>query len=226
MEFFSTIFSPIESLLRFVLESLFAITSAAGFASYGWAIILLTIIVKMVLYPLTVKQVKSMKAMQELSPKLKKLQEKDKDNPQVFQQKMAALYKDAGVNPLAGCLPMLVQMPVLMGMYYALYNFKFDAGTEIFFWLPNLSEPDPLYVLPVLSALTTYWQQKQATVSGSDNPQMKIMMTVMPIFIGWISLNFPSGLVLYWVTMNFVQIAQQWWMYRSGDVDKGAKADA
>ena len=100
MEFFSTIFYPIESLLRFVLESLFAITSAAGFASYGWAIILLTIIVKMALYPLTVKQVKSMKAMQELSPKMKKIQEKYKDNPQMMQQKIGALYKDAGVNPL------------------------------------------------------------------------------------------------------------------------------
>ena len=214
MEFFSTLFSPIESLLRFVLESLFAITSAAGFASYGWAIILLTIIVKMALYPLTVKQVKSMKAMQELSPKMKKIQEKYKDNPQVMQQKIGALYKDAGVNPLSGCLPLLIQMPILMGMYYSLYNFSYPTPESAYFlWMTSMSNPDPLYILPVLSALTTFLQQKMTT-TDSNNPQMKMMMFIMPLFIGWISINFPSGLVLYWVTMNVVQIIQQWWMYR------------
>ena len=214
MEFFSTLFSPIESLLRFVLESLFAITSAAGFASYGWAIILLTIIVKMALYPLTVKQVKSMKAMQELSPKMKKIQEKYKDNPQVMQQKIGARYKDAGVNPLAGCLPLLIQMPILMGMYYSLYNFSYPTPESAYFlWMTSMSNPDPLYILPVLSALTTFLQQKMTT-TDSNNPQMKMMMFIMPLFIGWISINFPSGLVLYWVTMNVVQIIQQWWMYR------------
>ena len=214
MEFFSTIFYPIESLLRFVLESLFAITSAAGFASYGWAIILLTIIVKMALYPLTVKQVKSMKAMQELSPKMKKIQEKYKDNPQMMQQKIGALYKDAGVNPLAGCLPLLIQMPILMGMYYSLYNFSYPTPESAYFlWMKSMSEPDPMYILPVLSALTTFLQQKMTT-TDSNNPQMKMMMFIMPLFIGWISINFPSGLVLYWVTMNVVQIVQQWWMYR------------
>ena len=214
MEFFSTIFYPIESLLRFVLESLFAITSAAGFASYGWAIILLTIIVKMALYPLTVKQVKSMKAMQELSPKMKKIQEKYKDNPQLMQQKIGALYKDAGVNPLAGCLPLLIQMPILMGMYYSLYNFSYPTPESAYFlWMTSMSDPDPLYILPVLSALTTFLQQKMTT-TDSNNPQMKMMMFIMPLFIGWISINFPSGLVLYWVTMNVVQIVQQWWMYR------------
>ena len=197
-----------------MLESLFAITSAAGFASYGWAIILLTIIVKMVLYPLTVKQVKSMKAMQELSPKMKKIQEKYKDNPQMMQQKIGALYKDAGVNPLAGCLPLLIQMPILMGMYYSLYNFNYPTPESAYFlWMTSMSDPDPLYILPVLSALTTFLQQKMTT-TDSNNPQMKMMMFIMPLFIGWISINFPSGLVLYWVTMNVVQIVQQWWMYR------------
>ena len=214
MEFFSTIFYPIESLLRFVLESLFAITSAAGFASYGWAIILLTIIVKMALYPLTVKQVKSMKAMQELSPKMKKIQEKYKDNPQMMQQKIGALYKDAGVNPLAGCLPLLIQMPILMGMYYSLYNFSYPTPESAYFlWMTSMSEKDPYFILPVLAALTTFLQQKMTT-TDSNNPQMKMMMFIMPLFIGWISISFPAGLVLYWVTMNVVQIAQQWWMYR------------
>ena len=213
MGFFGTLFAPIENLLHFVLEALYSLTSMAGVGSYGLAIILLTIIIKSLLYPLTVKQVKSMKAMQELSPKMKKIQEKFKDNPQVMQQKIGALYKDAGVNPLAGCLPLLIQMPILMGMYYALFNFTYpSADAAKFLWLPSMSESDPLYILPILSALTTFLQQKMTTTEM--NQQMKVMMTVMPLFIGWISLNFPSGLVLYWVTMNVVQIAQQWWMYR------------
>ena len=221
MGFFGTIFAPIENLLHFVLETLYSLTDLVGVGSYGLAIILLTVIIKMLLYPLTVKQVKSMKAMQELSPKMKKIQEKYKDNPQVMQQKIGALYQEAGVNPLAGCLPLLIQMPILMGMYYALFNFTYpSAEAAKFLWLPSMSEADPLYILPILSALTTFLQQKMTTTEM--NQQMKIMMTVMPLFIGWISLSFPSGLVLYWVTMNVVQIAQQWWMYRGEDSKKEA----
>ena len=221
MGFFGTILAPVENLLQFVLESLHSLTDLAGVGSYGLAIILLTVIIKMILYPLTVKQVKSMKAMQELSPKMKKIQEKYKDNPQVMQQKVGALYKEAGVNPLAGCLPLVIQMPILMGMYYALYNFSYPSPEAAqFLWLPSMSEADPLYILPVLSAFTTFLQQKMTTTEM--NQQMKIMMTVMPIFIGWISLTFPSGLVLYWVTMNVVQIAQQWWMYRGEGTKKEA----
>ena len=223
MEFFSNLLSPIVSLLQFVLGGLYNVNSMFNLVSYGYAIILLTIIVKFLLYPLTVKQVKSMKAMQELSPKLKKLQEKYKDNPQVMQQKVAALYKDAGVNPLAGCLPLLIQMPILMGMYYSLYNFEYpSADAAQFLWLPSLSEADPYYILPILNVLTTFYQTRQT--SDMSNPQMKMMMLIMPLFIGFISLNFPSGLVLYWVVMNLCQIVQQWWIYREGGPAEQAKA--
>ncbi|MBR0284634.1 MAG: membrane protein insertase YidC [Selenomonadaceae bacterium] len=223
MGFFGTLFAPIEGFLHLLLEILYSLTEAVGFGSYGVAIILLTNVIKMLLYPLTVKQVKSMRAMQELQPQMKKIQEKYKDKPQEMQMKIANLYKDAGVNPLAGCLPLLIQMPILMGMYYALYNFDYGEVAPTFLWLPSLSEPDPIYVLPVLSALTTFLQQKMTTTEMTQ--QMKIMMTIMPVFIGWISLQFPSGLVLYWVTMNIVQIVQQWWMYR-GDEPKGKKEAA
>ena len=223
MEFFSNLLSPIVSLLQFVLGGLYNVNSMFNLVSYGYAIILLTIIVKFLLYPLTVKQVKSMKAMQELSPKLKKLQEKYKDNPQVMQQKVAALYKEAGVNPLAGCLPLLVQMPILMGMYYSLYNLEYpSADAAQFLWLPSLSEADPYYILPILNVLTTFYQTRQT--SDTSNPQMRTMMLVMPLFIGFISLNFPSGLVLYWVVMNLCQIVQQWWIYREGGPAEKAKA--
>jgi len=222
IEFFSNLFAPIIHILQMILGAFYSVTSAAGLESYGFPIILLTILIKLVTYPLTVKQVKSMKAMQDIQPKMKKIQEKYKHDPQMLQQKTGELFREAGVNPLAGCLPLLVQMPILMGMYYALFNFTFpSAEAAAFFWLPSMSEPDPYYILPVLSAAPPFLQQKMP--SREMTGQMKIMMTVMPLFIGWISLTFPSGLVLYWVTMNVVQIVQQWWMYRGEDkTAKGA----
>ena len=219
MDFLSSIFNPLVEALEFVLGFLHDIFSLAGIESYGVAIIVLTIIIKMIFYPLTVKQVKSMKAMQELQPKMKKLKDKYKNDPKRLQQEMGALYRNAGVNPLAGCLPLLVQMPFLMGMFYALQSLDY-GGDPTFLWIENLSNPDPFYILPVLSAVSTYVLQKQtASSSGSAQMQMqmKIMAVVMPLFIGWISCNFAAGLVIYWIVNNVIQILQQWWMYRHED---------
>ena len=217
MEFMQDFFAPIVTIFRAVLEAFYSVTSMAGVESYGLAIILMTIVVKIALYPLTAKQIRSMKAMQEIQPAMKKIQKDYKNNPQLMQQKMAELYRDAGVNPLAGCLPLLFQMPILMGVYYSLYGFNY-SGDPGFMWLSSLSDPDPLYVLPILSALTTYISQKQSMSNNSnDNQQMKMIMYIMPLFIGWISLNFPSGLFVYWVTMNVVQIVQQFFMFRADD---------
>lgn len=218
------LFEPLTSVFRFIFEGFYDITAMAGIANYGIAIILMTILVKVLLYPLTAKQVRSMKAMQELQPALKKLQKDYKNNPQLLQQKMAELYKESGVNPLAGCLPLLIQMPILMGVYYTLYGYNY-TGDPNFLWLTSLSETDPTYVLPILSALTTYIQQKQTmTNNGGDNQQMKLMSYMMPLFIGWISLSFPSGLVVYWVTMNICQIIQQWYMFR-GEKSQAANVE-
>ncbi|MBQ7454732.1 MAG: YidC/Oxa1 family membrane protein insertase [Selenomonadaceae bacterium] len=199
-----------------VLTTLYNLTATLGVPSYGLAIILLTILIKILVYPLTKIQLKSMKAMQRLQPQMKKLQDKYKNNPQLMQQKLMELYKKEGANPMSGCLPMLIQMPILMGMYYTLYSFDYGGAPPSFLWMPSLSETDPLYVLPILSAATTFLQQKMMSTSD-QNQQMKIMMIIMPIFIGWISLQFPAGLVLYWVTMNVVQIVQQWWTNRQND---------
>jgi len=198
-------------LLQDLLTFFYGITVSLGIANYGLAIILITLAIKLVLYPLTVKQVKGMKAMQDLQPKMKELQEKYKGNAEKLNKEMAILYKDSGVNPLSGCLPLLVQMPILMGIFFAIRDYQY-AHTPSFFWMTDLSLPDPLYVLPILSAATTYIQQKQTTTD--TNQQAKIMMNLMPLFIGYISLTFPAGLVLYWVMSNIFQIAQQWWMYR------------
>lgn len=200
-------------LLQNLLTFFYSVTASMGIPSYGIAIILVTIVIKLVLYPLTVKQVKGMKAMQEMQPKMKELQEKYKGNPEKLNKEMALLYKESGSNPLAGCLPLIVQMPILMGIFFAIRDYPYVADqVTSFLWVTNLSLPDPLYILPVISAATTYIQQKQTTTEG--NAQTKMMMNIMPIFIGYISLTFPAGLVLYWVVSNIFQIAQQWWMYR------------
>lgn len=213
---FSSLFEPIENILSAILSALYTVTEQLGFGSYGLAIILLTIIIKILVYPLTKKQIKSMKAMQKIQPEMQKLQKKYKDNPQMMQKKLMELYQKEGANPMSGCLPMLIQMPILMAMYYTLFNFDYGGVAPSFLWLPSLSETDPLYILPVLSALTTFLQQK-LSMSSESTQQMKTMMIVMPLFIGFISLNFPAGLVLYWVTMNVVQIIQQVWIFKKDD---------
>lgn len=204
---------PLQNLLTFCYE----MTVKFGYANYGLAIIIITLLIKLVLYPLTVKQVKSMKAMSELQPKMKAIQDKYKENPQQMNQEMARLYKESGVNPLAGCLPLIVQMPILMGIFFAIRDYTY-VQTPTFLWLADLSQSDPTYVLPVVSALTTYISQKQVT--DTSNQQSKMMLMFMPLFIGYISITFPAGLVLYWVVSNLFQIIQQWFMYRG----QGAKA--
>lgn len=225
MEFLASVFQPLVQLLEFILGIFHDALSTVGIESFGIAIIVLTVIIKMIFYPLTKKQVKSMKAMQELQPQLKKLQEKYKKDPKRLQQEMGALYKKEGVNPLAGCLPLLVQMPFLMAMFYALQSIDY-GGDPTFLWIANLSHPDPFYILPVLSAVSTFVLQKQTT-SESASPQtkmqMKVMSIVMPLFIGWISCNFAAGLVIYWIVNNLTQIVQQWWMYREKDTTATAK---
>lgn len=221
----------LSGIIKNLLTFFYNLTVSAGIPSYGVAIVLLTVAIKMLLYPLTVKQVKSMKAMTDIQPKMKALQEKYKDNKEKLSKEMAELYKSAGVNPLAGCLPLIVQMPVLIAIFYAIkeYNYVGDTG---FLWLKTLTFVDPtkeasftnpsdqFYIIPMLSALTTYIQQKQ-TMTDSSNAQNKMMMIFMPIFIGYITITFPAGLGIYWVVGNLVQIAQQWWMYRKPAVAQG-----
>ncbi len=207
----------LSNIMQTALTFFYNMTVSVGFANYGIAIILLTIAIKAILYPLTVKQVKSMKAMQDIQPKMKALQEKYNGNPEKLNKELAALYKEAGVNPLAGCLPLLVQMPFLISIFFAIRDYQYAQEPPSFLWITNLSHPDPTYILPVLSAITTYIQQKQTTTEMTQ--QNKMMMIFMPLFIGYISLTFPGGLVLYWVVSNIFQIAQQWYMYRNNPSD-------
>jgi YidC/Oxa1 family membrane protein insertase len=211
-------FDYLVELMKAALTFFYNITAKVGLPNYGLAIILLTIVIKVILYPLTVKQVKSMKAMQDIAPKMKALQEKYKDNKEKLQREMAQLYKDAGVNPLAGCLPLLIQMPFFIAIFFAIKEYTYVSNPS-FLWIKNLaqgtsfSDPsDPYFILPFLAAATTYISTKQTTSDQSQ--QNKMMLMFMPLFIGYITVSFPAGLGLYWVVSNIVQIGQQWWLYR------------
>jgi len=184
--------------LTWLLNFLYGITS-----DYGLAIILLTVVLRVVLYPLFVKQTRSMAMMRELQPQMAEIQKKYKDKPEEYQRRVLELYRKNKVNPLGGCLPMLVQLPILWALFQVLRDFKFGAG---FLWLKSLSAPDQYYILPILSGLTTYTQTLQ---TGTD-PSQKAISLIMPVFIGWISLSLPAGLVLYWVVSNLLSMGQQW----------------
>ena len=222
MEFLSSIFNPIVELMRTLLTYAFQLTEMVGFPSYGVAIILLTIVIKAILAPLTVKQIKSMKAMQELQPRMKAIQDKYKNDPQRMQQEIGNMYNEMGVNPLAGCLPLLVQMPFLIAIFYALQNYPYDPNFVQFLWLPSLGETDPYYILPVLSAVSTWLMSRQTSqgATGAAASQQKMMMWFMPLFIGYISLNFPAGLVIYWIVSNVFQFVQQHFIYKGLEANK------
>jgi len=192
-----------------LIQFSYHLTDLAGVANYGLAIILMTVLIKVILYPLTNSQLKSMRTMQELQPKLKELQAKYKDSPEKIQAETMKLYQEKGFNPLGGCLPLLVQMPILIAFYSALLKFKYTVPAHAsFLWIPNLSQTDPWYLLPVLAAVTTYYQQRISTVDASD-PTQRTMMMVMPLFIGWMATKFAAGLALYWVMFNILSILQQ-----------------
>lgn len=206
----------LANIVQQVLTVLYNFTESVGIPNLGLAIVLMTIIIKLIMYPLTQKQIQSTKAMMEIQPKMKALQEKYKDDKQRLNMELANLYKSEGVNPLAGCLPLLIQMPIMIGIFYGIRDYNYAAHPEIvtsFLWLADISKADPTYVLPVLSALTTFIQTKQTM--PANGAQNKMMMYFMPLFIGYISLTFPAGLVLYWVVMNIMQIAQQSIMNRA-----------
>jgi YidC/Oxa1 family membrane protein insertase len=204
----------LSGIVQQVVTVLYHFTGTLGLANYGLAIILMTIIIKLALYPLTKKQIESTKAMMEIQPLMKELQVKYKDDKERLNQELAKLYQSRGVNPLAGCLPLVVQMPILFAIFYGIRDFAYE-GPANFLWMSSIADPDQLYILPVLSALTTYIQTRQ-TMTDTKSMQNQMMLYFMPIFIGYISISFPAGLVLYWVVMNIMQIAQQAYMNHIG----------
>ena len=193
-------------------------------ANYGWAIIMMTILIRLVLFPLTHKSTVSMQKMQEVNPKVQAIRQKyrgklkDKQgrpNPEM-QRKMneetMALYKTEGVNPAGGCLPMLLQIPVLFAFYSLLSSAIEIRGAPWILWIQDLSAKDPYYVLPIIMGATQFIQQKMTPAAG--DPMQRKMFALMPIFFTILFLGFPSGLVLYWLTNNVLGIGQQYFYKR------------
>lgn len=196
-----------------VLNFFYDITKQIGIPSYGMAIIFLTVAIKMLLYPLSVKQMRSLKITQHLQPKIKEVQEKYKKDPQKAQVAVMEIYKQYGASPLSGCLPLLIQMPILIALYQTLYKFQFPVKAHAaFLWIQNLKEPDHLYIMPILAAVTTFGLQRMTT--NMKDPTQRTMLFGMPLFIGFITYKFPAGLGLYWVMTNIVGAVQQYFINR------------
>ncbi len=198
--------------LTFIADPLFSILSLIHgvVGNWGWAIILLTILIKIVFYPLSAASYKSMAGMKKLQPRIQTLKERYKDDKQKFQMEMMALYKKEKINPAGGCLPILIQIPVFIALYWALLESVEMRQAPFALWLQDLSAPDPYFVLPVLMGLSM-WAQQKLNPAPMDDIQKKVM-TIMPIALTFLFLTFPQGLVLYWVVNNVLSMAQQWFI--------------
>jgi YidC/Oxa1 family membrane protein insertase len=188
--------------------------------NYGVAIILLTVLIKLVTYPLNYKSMKSMKEMARLQPQLAKLKEKYKDDKESLNKEMLTLMKTHGYNPAAGCLPMVIQMPIFFALYRVLYSSIELFHAPFALWIVDLSSRDPYYVTPVLLSVTMFLQQKLSPQTATDPAQQK-MMQFMPIMFGAFMINLPAGLTLYMLTNALASIVQQLILNKKLDV-KGA----
>lgn len=181
---------------------------------YGIAIILLTIVIRFVLLPLTLKQAKSSKAMQALQPEMKKIKERYKDDPKRQQEETMRLFQKNNVNPMAGCFPILAQMPILFALYNAI-SWNENIFTHDFLWM-KLGSPDPYYILPLLAGLTTYIQQKvMMKMSPQTAQQMQMLLYIFPVMIIVMAWNFAAALPLYWIFSNIFTIVQTYYIYRT-----------
>ncbi|MBL1244005.1 MAG: membrane protein insertase YidC [Sulfurimonas sp.] len=194
----------------FAAKPLFALLSWLHgiFGNWGWSIIALTAIIRFVLYPLTYKGMVSMQKMKDLAPKIKELKEKYKGDPQRLNQATMDMYKKNGANPLGGCLPMLMQIPVFFAIYRVLLNAVELQGAPWILWVNDLSRMDPYYVMPVLMGASMFLQQRMTPNNFSDPMQEKVMKW-LPVIFTFFFVTFPSGLVLYWFVNNLFSILQQ-----------------
>lgn len=216
----------IQALVDFVVHVLNAIYGVVG--NYGIAIIIVTILMRIIVFPLTLKQEKSMKKMRELQPELEKIKEKYKDDPQEYQRKTAELYRESGVNPLGGCLPILIQMPIFVALYWAFSGNAIPADAK-FLWF-TLKQPDRLFMmgkfafnlLPILNVGVTYIQQKIMTsaTGGQENAQqMQTMMYMLPLMMLFIFYNMPSGVTLYYLVSGTLSLVQQYFILKGRSDD-------
>lgn len=201
-----------------VISELYSITG-----NFGLAIIGMTVLVKLVTLPLTIKQDKSMRAMKTIQPEIDALKAKYKDDPKMLNQKTMEIYQEKKINPASGCIPLLIQMPILFALFGVLRVNPEGAfvylpeipGNVRFLWM-TMNLPDPFYILPLLNGVLSFVQQK-LTGSGDQNPQMKNMMYMFPIMMIFISYKMPAGLQVYWVISSLAGIIQQYWIIKKGE---------
>ncbi len=206
---FRTIIRPVAAGVRWLLVWMHENLHLA----YGLVLVIFGILVRVILWPLNQKAMRANMQLQAVQPLMKEIQEKHKNDPQKVQQEMFKLYKEHGVNPLGGCWPMLLPMPVLFALFFVFQN-TIELRDASFLWLPDLSRPDPLYIIPILMGLSMWGLTKVGQVGMEANPQMKMMLYILPVMMTFLFLNFASGLNLYYAVSNIASIPQQWLLAR------------
>jgi YidC/Oxa1 family membrane protein insertase len=210
LQFLRDLFDPLFNIMGFTLQTFH------GWGAPWWlSIAMLTVVVRTLLFPLTIRQVKSMRKMQDLKPAVDELREEHRDDPQMLQQEMMKLYRERGANPLGGCLPILVQLPIFLVLFYTIGEFErlesFRTGGLL--WFQDLTVYDPLYILPVLYIATMMVAQEIAMKNTA--PEQKRIMRFLPLVFGIVLIRFPAGLFVYWVTSNVISIVQNLLIYRN-----------
>ncbi len=185
---------------------------------WGWSIVVLTLLIKLVFYKLTQAQFRSMGKMRKLQPRIQALKERYGDDRQKFGQAMMDIYKKEKVNPLGGCLPILVQIPIFISLYWVLLE-SVELRQTSWLWVPDLSRPDPYYILPILNGIGMIVTQRLMPMGGMDPMQRKIMQW-LPVVFAFLFALFPAGLVLYWATNTYVSLLQQWYILRQLDQEE------
>ena len=212
--FFTFISKPMFVFLTYLYNLL---------GNWGWAIVALTIVIRLILFPLTYKGMVSMNKMKALSPKVKELQQKYKDDKQKLNAHMMELYKKHGANPMGGCLPMLLQIPVFFAIYRVLQNSVELKGAPWILWIHDLAVMDPYFILPVLMGISMFIQQKLSPNNFTDPTQEKIMK-FLPLIFTFFFVTFPAGLTLYWFVSNLFSIAQQYYVNKLFEKQDALKA--
>ena len=187
--------------------------------NWGWAIVLFTLLVKAILFPLSYKGMMSMQKLKDLAPKMKEIKERYGKDPAKMNQQMMELYRKHGANPMGGCLPMLLQIPVFFALYRVLLNADELQGAPWILWITDLSRQDPYFILPILMGATMFLQQ-QITPNTMTDPMQQKIFKWFPVLMTFFFLTFPSGLVLYWLTNNILSIAQQVYINRAYEKHK------
>jgi len=206
---FRTIIRPVAAGVRWLLVWMHEHLHLA----YGLVLVIFGILVRAILWPLNQKAMRANMQLQAVQPLMKEIQDKYKNDPQRVQQEMFKLYKEHGVNPLGGCWPMLLPMPVLFALFFVFQN-TIELRGASFLWLPDLSRPDPIYIIPIIMGLSMWGLTKVGQIGMDPNPQMKMMLYLMPVMMTFLFLNFASGLNLYYAVSNIASIPQQWLLAR------------